>query len=227
MTLTIQQAIEDQARGVAKAKAQDPETQHLSYRPFIEPDGRISDDLIHLAYQFRYTRSHQGHRVHRRNAKHVESCGFYLTDLPAEPGYAAPTRVWDPEAVDAAVAQQYKAFGAVRSTGQIKASHTSYKYAKKQAALQGTLNAAFATRNAYASETVELGEQGYEDTSVEDADTTTTTLQAIYAQLNERQIQVAELLIDGKTQKEIGIILGIAQQGVSQVVGQIKAKLSR
>lgn len=127
---------------------------------------------------------------------------------------------------DAAVAEQYKTFGAVRSAGQIKTSHPSYKVAKKQAALHGTLTAAFATRNAYSSETVELGEVAFEDNRVEEEDTTTNALEVIYSYLNPRQIQVAELLVDGKTQRDIAKILGVSQVMVHQLIKQIRAKLA-
>ena len=127
---------------------------------------------------------------------------------------------------DAAVAEQYKAFGAVRSAGQIKTSHPSYKVAKKQAALHGTLTVAFATRNAYASEGVELGEVAYLDNRVEEEDTTTNTIAEIYSHLNLRQVQVAELLVDGKTQKDIAEIMGTSPKAISQVVIQIRTKLA-
>lgn len=145
--------------------------------------------------------------------------------LPVE--QAGPTKEWDAEAAEAALEEQYRCFGAVKSAGQIKTSKTTYKYAKKQAALQGTLNAAFASRNAYASETVELGDQGYEDTSVEDADTTAVKLEEIYSKLNERQVQVAELLIDGKSRTEIAAILGVSSAAVTQAVDRIAARLTR
>ena len=68
---------------------------------------------------------------------------------------------------------------------------------------------------------------GFTDTSVEDADTTITTLRDIYTRLNERQRHVAELLLDGKNHVQIAAVLGITKQTTGQIVKQIRAKLAR
>ena len=49
------------------ADQQDAETIHLAYQPRLEPDTRLSDDILHLAKHMGTSRHHQGHRVHRRN----------------------------------------------------------------------------------------------------------------------------------------------------------------
>ncbi len=55
------------ARSKQLSDEQDAETIHLSYRPRLEPDTRLSDDILHLAKHMGTSRFHQGHRVHRRN----------------------------------------------------------------------------------------------------------------------------------------------------------------
>lgn len=66
---------------------------------------------------------------------------------------------------------------------------------------------------------------GYVDTSIEDADTTRTTLKAIYTRLNDRQRLVAELLIEGRTQRYIAQVLGVSQPAVVKQLRSIRKAL--
>ena len=74
---------------------------------------------------------------------------------------------------------------------------------------------------------VREGDATFEDTRIEDEDTTTTTLRAIYTKLSERQQQVAELLIEGRNQTQVAIILGVSKQTAGQIVKQIRTKLAK
>jgi hypothetical protein len=141
-----------------------------------------------------------------------------------------------------ALKQQIKSFGAIRTSATIKTSKCSYKVALKHAALCKTLTAAFATRGAHNSACLTLDSVGGSDVeshwlsdnnsnpmdSLEAEDYTTTTLKEIYAKLTPNQVLVAELLSDGKSQREIASILDvISNQSVAGYVSQIRARLER
>lgn len=66
---------------------------------------------------------------------------------------------------------------------------------------------------------------GYEDTSIEDADTTVTSLRSIYTRLTKRQRDVAELLIEGRTQADIASILGLSERRVGVLIFSMQARL--
>ncbi len=72
------------ARSKQLSDEQDAETTHLSYRPRLEPDTRLSDDILHLAKHMGTSRFHQGHRVHRRNKSVDQDWSKGLMDLPSE-----------------------------------------------------------------------------------------------------------------------------------------------
>ncbi len=72
------------ARSKQLSDEQDAETTHLSYRPRLEPDTRLSDDILHLAKHMGTSRFHQGHRVHRRNKPVDQDWSKGLMDLPSE-----------------------------------------------------------------------------------------------------------------------------------------------
>ena len=55
---------------------------------------------------------------------------------------------------------------------------------------------------------------------------TSSTLKEIYSKLTPQQVLVAELLSDGKSHKEIGVILGISQQSVTDRVIRMRNRLS-
>ena len=134
-----------------------------------------------------------------------------------------------------ALKQQIKTFGAIRTSSAIKTSKVSYKVALKHAALNKSLMAAFATRGAYGVETLSLDPNQSSDwipttespmDALEQEDYTTITLKEIYSKLTPQQVLVAELLSDGKSHKEIGVILGISQQSVTDRVIRMRNRLS-
>lgn len=131
--------------------------------------------------------------------------------------------------------QQIATFGAIRSANQINTKKPSYKVAIKLAVLCNTLSVAFASRGNQINETLSLDLNKSSDwipttespmDSLEAEDTTTTTLNEIYGKLTPNQIQIAELLVDGKSHKEIGVILGISQQSVTDRVIRMRNRLS-
>ena len=62
--------------------------------------------------------------------------------------------------------------------------------------------------------------------ALEADDCTTTTLNEIYSQLTPCQVQVAELLSDGKSQSDVALILGVSPRVVSHHISRIRARLS-
>ena len=134
-----------------------------------------------------------------------------------------------------ALKQQVTTFGAIRTSATIKTSKCSYKVALKHAALCKTLTAAFATNHAQGREWLSLDTNQSSDwvpttespmDALEAEDTTTTSLKEIYSKLTHSQTQIAELLLDGKTQSEIATILGIAQSNVCRSIKRMQGALT-
>ncbi len=153
--------------------------------------------------------------------------------LPTE-GVKPQTRFNHSSATEA-LKQQIKSFGAIRTSSTIKTSKCSYKVALKHAALNKTLTAAFATNHAQGREWLSLDTNQSSDwipttespmDALESEDYTTITLKEIYAKLTPNQTLVAELLLDGKSHEEIGVILGISQQSVTDRVIRMRNRLS-
>lgn len=135
-----------------------------------------------------------------------------------------------------ALREQIQTFGAIRSANQINTKKPSYKVAIKLAVLHNTLSVAFASRGNQINETLSLDLNKSSDwipttespmDSLEAEETTTTTLNEIYAKLTPKQTLVAELLSDGKSQIEVAAILNISPRVVSHHISRIRARLSR
>ena len=145
-----------------------------------------------------------------------------------------PTTTFNHTSAAKALKQQVTTFGAIRTSAAIKTSKVSYKVALKHAALNKSLMAAFATRGAYGVETLSLNPNQDSDwtpttespmDALEAEDNTSFTLSTIYAKLTPKQVQVAELLADGKTQRDVASIFGVSQPTVAGYVSQIRARL--
>lgn len=173
-----------------------------------------------------------------RNAR-FESFGHEYGDSHHQPSTYQPTKQLDPAQLEEAVAEQVKTFGQAKYANCIGSSSTGYKVAKKKAALERTLTAAFAPREACQSDTLYLGDEILDTQCAEDIDPidilieqdwTAELLQERVAtflhSLTTQQRTALELTAEGKTWREVAEILGCSHKNVGKLLGKARKAAS-
>lgn len=162
------------------ADEQDAETIHLAYMPYIEPDKRLSDDIIHLGKHMGTNRSHLGHRVHRRNGggginqawklpkQYETGWSEGLMDLPSEAAGPGKDMSYEHGPIKPVLKEQYQTWGNPEASriGKVRACDVGApqrqrgKYEMKEAAWEKVI---LATREARPSEWLHLSTNGTDE----------------------------------------------------------------